>query len=210
MVTRRKKNSDVSEDRPPDDDVFDAIEALRTQDERTIGFGLLEVARNLRRLADLLDPREGAGPSRRLGFLPAEAKPTDHSALLGNEPNMEEEWESTSAQLTSAIETGTAGPVGWYLRDVTEFLSRLAAGFAPPPGFLDARIEFRKRRGRPPNSEFWKRGSIALEVMMGTLHYGKQEAAVAEVCRRRGISRATVMRAIKGQGKTGEKSHKKR
>lgn len=192
---------------PEEADPFNAMDALRAGEALPLGYFVRDLAQAVGILADLLDPPNGATP--RLQFVP----PGPRTAVekRAPDPEIEAEWESTLAQLEEAIQLGSAAPVGCYLRDVRDVLGLLATALDPPASSRGWRLEFgRKGRGRRPDPKKFRRDSaIATEVLFATRATGKQEAEIAELQAKRGISRATFFRAKKKNNKI-RTSHKKR
>ena len=182
------------------------MEALEHHDSHQLGFCDFEAAENLEKIADLLD-RQGRQPETpRLRFSPKPQASGPNQGLDG-EPEIEVEWESTSAQLQAAIDAGVLEAIGSYLRDLAKLHRMRGKVLAPPPGFRGPRLEFVQRgRGRRPNSKnVWKDAAIYNALGMATLKLGKQEAAIEELKPTK--SRATIFRAKR---RFKSPSHKKR
>ena len=60
-----------------------------------------------------------------------------------------DEWVGSCAQIEAAIAVGPAKPLGWYFRDLGDFLRCLAPALAAPEGATGWRLKFvREGRGR--------------------------------------------------------------
>jgi hypothetical protein len=121
--------------------VYDAIQALRNQEPQPIGWCLHDAAAILSKIADLLNPDAETDCKVRLQFSvpPAPAGTVEDGC----------EWEGSRSQVEEAIRARHAALLGWYLRDLGDFLGQLAPYFAPPEGSSDWQFTFvRKGRGR--------------------------------------------------------------
>ena len=132
-------------------DVFAAREAMKDGQSAPIGSYLYDVAQILTRLADLFDPVEiGPQPKKQLRFSYGR-----HPEEQRSHADPDAEWESSRTQVEEAIEAKRTKPVGWYLRDASDFLTALSLRFNPPKNSRDWRLEFvRKGRGRRSDEKF--------------------------------------------------------
>ena len=107
------------------------------------------------------------------------------------------EWVGSPGQVKAAIATGSPKLLGWYLRDLGDFLSRLAPAFNPPEHSRDWHLKFhRKGRGRrsDPMEQSLRDSDSTRMLRMATLKAGKQEAAIADLKGRPGASRANLFK----------------
>jgi hypothetical protein len=196
-MKRRKAKPVRAPFTPAETDVFEAIQALQSGDERPIRQYLGDLAQILNFLAN-----------RSAQLVPQDRRPVllaEHVVV----PDEDAEWEGSFLQVKEAIEHGNMGAVGLYLRDAAKFLRRLA-GLQTPSG--DWQLTLRRRgRGRrsDPVSRMLKDSLLAMDLRFATMHAGgQQESALADLKARRRISRATIMRAKRR--KQGRESHQKR
>ena len=105
-------------------DVYDAIQALHNQEPHPIGMFLNDAAPLLSKIADLLNPPAETDCKVRLQFSvpPAPASTVEH----------DDEWVGSRSQVEEAISARHAALLGWYLRDLGDFLAQFAPYFAPP------------------------------------------------------------------------------
>jgi hypothetical protein len=185
-MKRRKAKPVRAPFTPAETDVFEAIQALQSGDERPVRQCLGDLAQILNFLAN-----------RSAQLVPQDRPPvllTEHVVV----PDEDAEWEGSFLQVKEAIEHGDMGAVGLYLRDAAKFLRRLAGlpDGQTPSGDWQWTLR-RRERGRrsDPVSRMLRDSLRAMELRFATLHAGKQESALADLKARRGISRATMMRA---------------
>jgi hypothetical protein len=124
-------------------DVYDAIQALHNQEPHPIGWCLADAGPILSKIADLLNPPAESDCKVRLQFsVPPDTAP---ASTVGPD----DEWVGSRSEVEEAISARHAALLGWYLRDLGEFLAQLAPHFAPPEGSSDWHCKFvRKGRGR--------------------------------------------------------------
>ena len=204
-MKRGTNKSNASGSGPEEADPFNAMEALRAGEELPLAYFVRDLTEAVVILAELFDPRTGAGRQRQFVPRPPHARVPKKVSVTAIE-----EWESTLPQVKDAIQLRSSAPIGWYLRDVGNVLGLLEIALDPPAGARGWRLKFvRKGRGRRPDPKRFRRDSaIATEVLFATLASGKQEAEIAEVQAKHGISRSTFFRAKKKNNKA-RKSHKK-
>ncbi len=212
MKRRPKDDSLRSRSEPGDADVFDAKEALASGDAQPVGHHLRDLGEVLNLLADLFNSADTEkGPPWQIQLVPRGRQRVRVKGKAARAPD-DSEWEGSLVQIRQAIANGSAEAIGSYLRDAADFLSRLAPALNPAPGSRNWRLKFvREGRGRRSDRtrEMLKATSLVTELKFATRDAGKQEAALAEVKAKRGISRATIMRA-KSRNKGRQKSLKKR
>jgi hypothetical protein len=174
--------------------IFDAKQALRNGEEHPVGCYLEDAAEIVTITSDCLHPPNSNQIARRLRF------GTGPGGVVGNSAKMPQddlgEWIGSLAQVKAAIAAGSPEPLGYYLRELGEFLSRLATAFNPPEHSKDWRLEFvRKGRGRrsDPIEQMLQDSDSDLMLRMVTRD-GKQEAAIADLKGRPGASRANLFR----------------
>ena len=209
-MTRRKTKSASVPPPPEEADAFTAKEAMGSGHEHPVGEYVGDLAEVLSVLASLLDPTDTQKRGLQLRFVEQGERRHVSAKKKPTSPEDDAEWEGSLLQVKEAIETGNAVAVGWYLGDAADFLNRLAAILTGQTGSEDRRLKFhRKGRGKPSDpSKAWTDAAIARELEDATRRSGKQEAAIAEVEAKRGISRATILRAKKKHSTSARKSHK--
>ena len=205
-MKRSKNKLNAPGSGPKEADPFNAMDALRAGEELPVGYFLRDLTQAVGILANLFDPPKGAG--QRLQFFPR--APQVRVPKKVTLTAIDEEWESTLFQLKRAIHIASTRPIGWFLRDVGTALGLVATALDPPQGARGWRLEFtRQGRGRRPDPKKFQRDlAIATEILVGTWDTGKQDATIAEMQAKHGISRSTIFRAKKKNNKT-RKSHKK-
>jgi hypothetical protein len=177
----------------PPADVYDAVEGLRTGEPRPIGWYLEDAAAVLTKISDCLDPRDPDQRRTTLQFDPPHAEP-DHAEIPQDDLD---EWTGSRAQIEAAINARAAKLLGWYLRDLGDFLSRLTFAFNPPEYSKDWQLQFiRKGRGRrfDPMQQMLRDSDSSRMLRMATRKAGKQEAAIADLKERPGASRANLFK----------------
>jgi hypothetical protein len=179
----------------PPADVSDAKEALRNGEERPIGWYLEDAAEILSRISDCLDPSNSTPNTSNLQFR------TEPPGTTTNRPELPkddfDEWIGSRAQVDAAIKAGAAKLLGCYLRDLGDFLSRLAPAFNPPEHSRDWHFKFhRKGRGRrsDPMERLLRDSSSTQMLWKATREAGKQESAIADLKGRPGASRANLFK----------------
>jgi hypothetical protein len=179
-------------------DVYDAIQALHNQEPHPIGMFLNDAAALLSKIADLLNPPAESDCKVRLQFSvpPAPAGTVED----------DDEWVGSRSQVEKAIRARHAALLGWYLRDLGEFLGQLAPYFAPPEGSSDWQCKFvRKGRGRRADkTKMFSDSNAMMNLKFETLAVKKQEAAIEAIKEREGMSRATVFRKKKAAKESRE------
>ena len=176
--------------------VFDALEALRNGTVRPIGWYLEDASKIVSRVADLLDPPNSTENGTCLQFPSSGNVDVQLDEGVTSSAQESDEWVGSCAQIEAAIAGRRAKPLGWYLRDLGDLLSRLAPAFAAPEGATDWRLQFvRKGRGRrsDPVQQMLADSAFALKLRMETRAAGKQEAAIKDF-EQNGVSRATAFR----------------
>jgi hypothetical protein len=176
--------------RPDPVDFSDAEQALRMGGEQGAAVAVNALAETLNLVADLLEPKKGKNKKPRLGFTPAQVQAPAPGPLA------ETYTKSRLDQAKNALRDQSAVLLGRYFRHGAEFLTQLGAALDPASSSKDWRLEFRRKgRGRRPGQSG---GLLAYEVLVLVHGDGwKQEAAIEDVKTRYGVSRATVMRALK-------------
>lgn len=179
----------------PPADAFDAKQALWNGEEHPVGWYLEDAGEILGRISDYLDPPDAnhQGKSIKLGTEPMDGV-ADHSMMPEDDFG---DWVGSPAQVKAAIDAGSFELLGWYLRDLGDFVSRLAPAFNPPEHSKDWRLQFvRKGRGRrsDPMQQMLHDLDSALMLRMATLKAGKQEAAIEHLKARPGASRANLFK----------------
>jgi hypothetical protein len=177
-------------------DVFDALEALRNGTERPIGWYLEDASKIVSRVADLLDPPNSTENGACLQFPSFGNVDVQADKEVTGSAQESDEWVGSCAQIEAAIAGGRAKPVGWYFRDLGDFLRYLAPAFDPPKGATDWQLQFvRKGRGRRSNpvQQMLADSAFAFKLRMKTRAAGKQEAAIKDF-EQNGVSRATTFR----------------
>jgi hypothetical protein len=177
-------------------DVFDALEAVRNGAVRPIGWYLEDASKNVSRVAYLLDPADSTGNGPRLQFPSSGNVNVQPVKAVASSAQESDEWVGSCAQIETAIARGRAELLGWYFRDLGDFLSCLALAFNAPVGGTDWRLQFvRKGRGRRSNpvQQMLAGSAFGLRLRMETRAAGKQEAAI-KYFEQNGVSRATTFR----------------
>src|SRR5690348_6609800 len=119
-------------------DVFDATEALQNGEEARIGW-YLDAAEILSRISDLLDPPNTSEFGKNLQFgIGRIGGATDHAEMPEHALR---EWVGSRAQVEEAIEANAPRPLGWYLRYLGDFLSRLGPAFNAPAQSRNWRLQ---------------------------------------------------------------------
>ena len=178
----------------PPADVFAAKQALRNGEEHPVGWYLEDAAENLSSISDCLDPLDSNQITRNLQF------GTEPGGVTGDPAKMPEdeldEWVGSPAQVKAAIAAGSPEPLGRYLRELGDFLSRLASAFNPPEHGRDWQLNFvRKGRGkRSDPTQMLRDSDSTLMLRMATHKAGKQESAIADLKGRPGASRANLFK----------------
>ena len=179
----------------PPANVFDAKQALRNGEEHPVGWYLEDAGEILSIISDCLDPPNGNQIARSLQF---GAEPSDVARDLAKMPQDDlGEWVGSPAQIKAAIASGSPEPLGWYARELGDFLGRLASAFNPPEQSRGWRLKFvRKGRGKrsDPMEQMFRDSDSAAMLRMATRKAGKQEAAIAELKGRPGASRANLFK----------------
>jgi hypothetical protein len=179
----------------PPADVFEAKQALRNGEEHAVGWYLEDATEILSIISDCLDPPNNNRIARNLKF---SAEPSSVASDPADLPEDDlGEWIGSPAQVKAAIATGSLKLLGWHLRDLGDFLSRLAPAFNPPEHSRDWRLQFvRKGRGRryDPMQQLVRDSDSTLMLRMATREAGKQEAAIADLKGRPGASRANLFK----------------
>jgi hypothetical protein len=141
------------------------------------------------------DVEEGA--NARAYFASDEATQRQLSDAVGGT----EDWTATASQLEEAIERPAPRLIAEYLCHVADVLGQLCAVLGADPNASEPwRLTFRHRRpGKPIDSQvvLLEEDAIAMVVRLRLAQVKKLEAAVSDVRRHFGLSRATVMRALK-------------
>jgi hypothetical protein len=117
---------------PPPQDPFEAKEAIQKGQVAPIGSYLrYDVRMILNLLADQLDVPNGdeshVEPSK------IESAPKNHPTKTDS---IGHDWDSNTGDVLSCIEDGKPAPVGWFLRDLADFLSKLGRVAALPAHFI--------------------------------------------------------------------------
>jgi flagellin-specific chaperone FliS len=191
-------------------DYFTAKEGMRNGKPQDVACYVRDVSKILSRLANMLDPPDGQKEKWSLKFV---SQSGADRRKPETEPAEAREWYSDYANASECIEAGKAAPVGWYLRDTAEILDSLGRTLDPQHSSREWGLRFvRRRRGKPSDRDpknFFKKDAIPDLVKSRTDEGGKVDFAVADVAQARGISRATVYRAIKGKGPRSRKKRNK-
>ena len=207
-------------------DSWDANTAFREGDAVALASYCLEASGSLRAIADLVRsvrpgaPLPGSTASQDLshGVKLGRASPEQevqegvHSQgrSAGNQATQRwlpdaagstEDWTGTTSQLREAIERRAPRLVGEYLCDLADVLEQFHAVLAADPvGSEPWQLVFRRRRsGKPANPRrlLLEEDAIAMAVRLRLPRVKKLEAAVSDVALQFGVSRVTVMRALK-------------
>ena len=179
----------------PPADVFEAKQALRNGEEHPVGWYLEDASEILSMISDCLDPPNSNRIARNLQFSVELSSVASHPSELPEDDLGE--WVGSPGQVKAAIATGSPKPLGWCLRDLGDFLSRLAPAFNPPEHSRDWHLKFhRKGRGRrsDPMEQLLRDSDSTLMLRMATREAGKQEAAIADLKGRPGASRANLFK----------------
>jgi hypothetical protein len=179
----------------PPANVLDAKQALRNGEEHPVGWYFEDAGEILRIISDCLDPPNSSQIARTLQF------GTGPSGAAGDSATMSQddlgEWIGSPAQVQAVIASGSPEPLGWYVRELGDFLGRLASAFNPPKQSRGWRLKFvRKGRGTrsDPMEQMFRDSHFADMLRMATRKAGKQESAIAELKGRPGTSRANLFK----------------
>jgi hypothetical protein len=177
-------------------DIFDATQALRDSNEAPIGWYLQDEAKSLRLIGKLLDPTS-EHQKVRLGFMSARPHAHPKRDRAGSPPDQEEDWVGNPPQIEAAIKAQSARLLGWHLCDLADFLESLALSFHPAQGSRNWRLRFKREgrgRRRDEVAEMLRRDDLLMKLRFATLAAGKQEAAIEELKKMPGASRASLFR----------------
>ena len=180
---------------PPPQDPFEAKEAIQKGRVAPIGSYLrYDLPQILNLLADQLDVPNG--DESRVEPSKIESAPKDHPTKTDS---IGHDWDSNTSDVLRCIEDGKPAPVGWFLRDLADFLSKLGRVFDPEATSEEWNLTF-SRRTRGPPKDIWKAATegslVKMQVIKRTRKYGKQEAAIQELVDEGKMSRATVFRNL--------------
>ena len=180
---------------PPPQDPFEAKEAIQKGRVAPIGSYLrYDLPQILNLLADQLDVPNG--DESRVERSKIESAPKDHPTKTDS---IGHDWDSNTSDVLRCIEDGKPAPVGWFLRDLADFLSKLGRVFDPEATSEEWNLTF-SRRTRGPPKDIWKAATegslVKMQVIKRTRKYGKQEAAIQELVDEGKMSRATVFRNL--------------
>jgi hypothetical protein len=175
--------------------IFDAKQALRNGEEHLVGWYLEVAAEILSIISDCLDPPTSNQIARKLQFGSGSSGAASDPAKMPEDDLGE--WDGSCAQVKAAIATGSPELLGWYLRELGDFLSRLAPAFNPPEHSRDWLLQFvRKGRGKraDPMEQMLRDLHSTLMLWMATRKAGKQESAIADLKGHPGASRANLFK----------------
>ena len=186
-------------------DVFDAMDALREAREPPVGAYLKDAAEILSRIATLL----ASDQKVRLGFICAGRPVRSQPDKTASARDWDEDFVGDPAQIERAIKSQSATILGWYLRDLGSFLELLALAFVPPEGSRGYRLRLKREgrgRRRDEVAEMLKDDALVMKLRFATRSVGKQEAAIEDLKKNRGASRASIFRKKRRRSRKSDKS----
>ena len=186
----------------------DAKEALRNGRPGPLATYLDDGATALLRLA-ALNEEIGSGASGKVALCTLAQPPSTDDTT---HPSDDDDWEGTADQILDAIANGHFQLVGTYLTDMADVLRMVSRRLVPASAHRDWQLRFVRRHAgrRPdPNTE-QMHARLRLELRFAKAKGIKQESVIADLEERYGVSRSTIMRAMKSSKASAAKSHKSR
>lgn len=153
-----------------------------------------------------------AGLSEETGWGALAKAPQQSPLADGTANHDDDEWEATADQIFDAIANRHFRLVGAYLTDLADVLRMLSRCLSPVPAHRDWQLKFvRQHAGRRPNQNTEQlRARLRMELRFAKAKGIKQESVIADLEVRYGVSRSTIMRAMKSSKASAAKSHKSR